>query len=109
MGDKSDTISFIDTRTFTIKMTQKHSVEVNEITWNNANNLFFVTTGQGTVRVYEYPSLQLVNTLKAHTANCYCVEADPTGKYLAVGSADAMVTLWDMKTLGCVKTFSDLT
>ncbi|KAI7877754.1 WD40 repeat-like protein [Lichtheimia hyalospora FSU 10163] len=108
VGDKNDTISFIDTRTCTIIMTQKHTVEVNEIAWNNANDMFFVTTGQGTIRAYEYPSLQLVHSLRGHTANCYCVEADPTSRYLAAGSADALVSLWDMKTFNCVRSFSEL-
>ncbi|KAI8377876.1 WD40-repeat-containing domain protein [Radiomyces spectabilis] len=109
VGDKNDTISIIDTRTNTTVKTQKHNVEVNEIAWNNANNLFFVTTGQGTVKTYEYPSLKLLQSLRGHTANCYCVEADPTGKYLAVGSADALVTLWDTKTFTCQRAFSELT
>ncbi|KAG0164674.1 hypothetical protein DFQ28_000130 [Apophysomyces sp. BC1034] len=109
VGDKSDTISIIDTRTFAILKTQKHNMEVNEIAWNNANNLFYVTTGQGAIKVYEYPSLKLVQSLRGHTANCYCVETDPTNRYLAVGSADALVTLWDMKTYTCVRAFSELT
>ncbi|CAO3631694.1 unnamed protein product [Cunninghamella echinulata] len=108
VGDKNDTISIIDTRTFTISMTQKHNVEVNEIAWNKANNLFFVTTGQGTVKIYEYPALKLLQSLRGHTANCYCVEVDPTCNYLAVGSADALVTLWDIKSSACLRTFSEL-
>ncbi|SAM03480.1 hypothetical protein [Absidia glauca] len=108
VGDKNDTISIIDTRTFTISMTQKHNVEVNEIAWNKANNLFYVTTGQGTVKIYEYPELKLLQSLRGHTGNCYCVEPDPTSNYLAVGSADALVTLWDVKTSVCLRTFSEL-
>ncbi|KAI7848040.1 WD40-repeat-containing domain protein [Circinella umbellata] len=109
VGDKNDTISFIETRTHTIFHTQKHTMEVNEIAWNNANNLFFVTTGQGTIRCYDFPDTKLLYTLRGHTANCYCVEADPTGRYLAAGSADASVTLWDMKTFNCIRSFSELT
>ncbi|KAI9319383.1 WD40-repeat-containing domain protein [Dichotomocladium elegans] len=109
VGDKSDTISFIDTRNNQIIKTQKHSVEVNEIAWNNANDMFFVTTGQGTIRAYEYPSLKLIHSLRGHTANCYCVEADPTSRYLAAGSADALVSLWDMNTFTCIRSFSELT
>ncbi|ORX42784.1 WD40 repeat-like protein [Hesseltinella vesiculosa] len=108
VGDKNDTINIIDTRTYSIAVTQKQSTEVNEITWNGANDLFFVTTGQGTVKIYEYPDIKLLQSLRGHNANCYCVEADPTSKYLAVGSADALVTLWDIKTGVCVRTFSEL-
>ena len=31
------------------------SLKMNEISWNNANNLFFMATGDGTVEVYDYP------------------------------------------------------
>lgn len=67
-----------------------------------------MTTGQGTVKIYEYPALKLLQSLRGHTANCYCVEADPTCNYLAVGSADALVTLWDIKSSVCLRTFSEL-
>ncbi|KAG1054589.1 hypothetical protein G6F46_006063 [Rhizopus delemar] len=109
VGDKNDTISIIDTTTHKIIDNRKHPVEVNEIAWNNANNQFFVTTGQGTIKVYDYPSFELQLNLRGHTANCYCVEADPTSKYLAVGSADALVTLWDTRTFECVRSFEELT
>lgn len=109
VGDKNDTISIIDSRTHKIIDKRKHPFEVNEIAWNNANNQFFVTTGQGTILVYDYPSFELQTNLRGHTANCYCIEADPTSNYLAVGSADALVTLWDTKTFHCVRAFQELT
>ena len=45
---------------------------------------------------------------QAHPGNCICIEFDPTGKYFAVGSADALVSLWDASELACVRTFSRL-
>ena len=102
----------------------------------------------GTVEVLEYPSLQTLQTLVAHTAGCYCIAIDPTGRfllelpqlnrvafflpcslnhlsclirkcltrmgaifwarYLAVGSADALVSLWDVSEMLCVRTFTKL-
>ena len=38
----------------------------------------------GTVEVLEYPSLQTLQTLVAHTAGCYCIAIDPTGRLLLV-------------------------
>lgn len=35
----------------------------------------------GTVEVLEYPSLQTLQTLVAHTAGCYCIAIDPTGRF----------------------------
>eukprot|EP00967_Tisochrysis_lutea_P107593 scaffold166053_cov33-Tisochrysis_lutea.AAC.2 len=47
-------------------------------------------------------------TLVGHTANCYCIEFDPSGDHFAVGGADALVSLWNTKELVCVATFSNL-
>lgn len=55
-----------------------------------------------------YPDLQLQTVLGAHPANCICIEFDPTGKYFATGSVDALVSLWDVEELACVRTFSRL-
>ena len=45
---------------------------------------------------------------QAHPGNCICIEFDPTGSYFAVGSADALVSLWDVNELACLHTFSRL-
>lgn len=42
------------------------------------------------------------------SGNCICIEFDPTSRYFAVGSADALVSLWDVNELACIRTFSRL-
>ncbi|KAI8897950.1 WD40-repeat-containing domain protein [Globomyces pollinis-pini] len=115
VGDKNDRISFIDTRggsdskghTYIIK-TLKNEIETNEISWNYAGDLFFLTTGQGNVKILEYPSLEEAYILSAHTSNCSCITFDPRGRYMATGGADAMVSLWDLENLLCLQTYSRL-
>lgn len=109
VGDKNDKITFIDTRTNQIKFTKDFRYEVNEFTWNLANNLFCVTTGQGNIELYDYPSFEQIATGRGHTSSCYSVEADPSGNYLAAGSADGSVSLWDMESMNCVRSFGKLT
>ncbi|KAF9572104.1 hypothetical protein EC968_010357 [Mortierella alpina] len=108
VGNKDDMISFIDTRTFKIEKTVQFKVEVNELGWNPTGKLFLLTTGQGTVKILDYPSMTELYNLDAHTANCYCLEFDPRGRYLATGSADALVNLWDLEEYVCVRTFGQL-
>nr|CAB3266947.1 THO complex subunit 3-like [Phallusia mammillata] len=108
VGNKEDLVTFIDTKNFKAKAHEQFKVEVNEIAWNNTNDLFFLTTGQGTVQIYSYPDLKHVQSLYGHTANCICIKFDSTGKYFATGSADALVNLWDVAELVCVRTFSRL-
>lgn len=53
----------------------------------------------GTVEVLSYPTLHTLHTLVAHTAGCYCIAIDPTGRCLVKVAP----------CLGyCVRTISDL-
>ncbi|KAI4307793.1 hypothetical protein L6164_030937 [Bauhinia variegata] len=82
--------------------------KVNEIAWNMTGEMFFLTTGNGTVEVLAHPSLRHLDTLMAHTAGCYCIAIDPVGRYFAVGSADSLVSLWDISEMLCARTFTKL-
>ncbi|XP_013406023.1 THO complex subunit 3 [Lingula anatina] len=108
VGNKEDLVTFIDAKTHRSKAEEQFKYEVNEISWNNEGDLFFLTSGQGCIHILSYPDLQHQYVLNAHPANCICIEFDPTGKYFATGSADALVTLWDLEDLVCVRTFSRL-
>lgn len=81
---------------------------MNEISWNNSGDLFFITTGSGTILILNYPNLEEVHSIEAHLANCICLEFDKSGKYFATGAADALASLWDVKTLSCLQTFNRL-
>jgi len=108
VGNKEDVVTFIDTKSHKIKFEQAFKFEVNEISWNNDNDLFFLTSGQGDVHVLSWPQLQPQIVLKAHPAMCITIEFDPTGKYFAVGSSDAMVSIWDAQHLVCLRSISRL-
>ena len=108
VGNKEDLVTFIDFKTQKIVREEPFKFEVNELSWNNANDLFFLTNGQGCIHIHSYPDMELLDVLPAHPGNCICIEFDPTGKYFAVGSADALVSLWDVSELACVRTFSRL-
>jgi len=108
VGNKDDLITFVDVKSQKIRREEQFKFEVNEIAWNKNSDLFFLTNGQGCVHVYHYPEMELQHVLQAHPGNCICIEFDPTGKYFAVGSADALVSLWDVNELACLHTFSRL-
>ncbi|XP_014214100.1 THO complex subunit 3 [Copidosoma floridanum] len=108
VGNKEDLVTFIDARTMKIKIEEQFNFEVNEISWNKDSDTFYLTNGQGCVHILNYPSLELLHVIKAHPGTCICIEFDPTGKYFATGSADALVSLWDADELCCLRTFSRL-
>ena len=70
--------------------------------------MFFITTGLGTILILSYPDLSEAHTIEAHLANCICLEFDKSGRYFATGAADALASLWDVKTLSCLRTFTRL-
>ncbi len=37
-------------------------------------------------------------------SNCISIAMDPTGDLFAVGASDALVTIWDIKNLVCLRT-----
>jgi THO complex subunit 3 len=108
VGNKLDHLTIIDTRKFETIKILKFGFEVNEIAWSKDLNFLFLTTGRGGIEVMSWPSLERTCTLHAHTANCYCVKFSPSGEYFAVGSADALVSLWDVEDLACLRTFGRL-
>uniref|UniRef100_A0ACD5XQX0 Uncharacterized protein n=1 Tax=Avena sativa TaxID=4498 RepID=A0ACD5XQX0_AVESA len=103
-----DELTIVDVRKLKPIHKQKFPYEINEIAWNKTGDMFFITTGLGFVEVVNYPSLDVVCKLNAHTAGCYCIAMDPLDRYFAVGSADSLVSLWNVKELLCIKTFTKL-
>ncbi|MED6112161.1 THO complex subunit 3, variant 2 [Stylosanthes scabra] len=108
VGNRDDELTILDVRKFKPIHRRKFNYEVNEIAWNMTGEMFFLTTGNGTVEVLSYPSLRPLDTLMAHTAGCYCIAIDPVGRYFVVGSADSLVSLWDISEMLCVRTFTKL-
>ena len=67
-----------------------------------------MSTGSGLVKLREWPSLDLLHTIDAHTSACFCLELEPRGNLLAVGGSDAIVSLWDTKEWTCPRTLSKM-
>lgn len=108
VGNKKDIISIIDVRKYKIVGNHKFMYEVNEMAWSKCGNFFLLTTGNGTVEIMSFPKIEKEHQIEAHTGHCYCIEFDPTGRYMATGGADAMVALWELEDLSCVRTFPRL-
>ena len=67
VGNKEDLVTFIDSRTYKVKAERQFKFEVNEISWNMANDLFFLTNGQGCIEV---KSLKLDYASERFDPNC---------------------------------------
>lgn len=93
-------------------MTQmKFSMEINEMAWSPSGDHLIVTTGLGTIEVVQFHdgTLTVTKSLPAHTSNCYCIDFNrSTGDCFAVGSADAVVSIWDFEAMACSRTICRL-
>ena len=49
VGNRDDVVSFVDARTHKVTRTEKYPYEVNEIAWDASGDVFYLTTGLGTV------------------------------------------------------------
>jgi len=108
VGDRTDCVTVLDVRTHKALAVTKFDFEVNEFCWDASGTRFFVTSGQGPVEVLFYPGWTARHSLAAHTGGCYCLALSPAGDTLAVGGADALVTLWDLEELACARTLARL-
>ena len=111
VGNKEDVLTILDVRNNFAQESKKMDFELNESGWNLKNNLFFMTMGKsgiGACRIYDFPSFELLHEVSAHTSSVQCLDFDPKGRYFALGSADALVSLWDLHELTCIKTFGKL-
>jgi THO complex subunit 3 len=63
--------------------------------------LIFLFSASGIQKEKDKP-LEELHCLTAHTGNCICLEFDTTGKYFAVGAADASASIWDVAQLVCL-------
>ena len=75
--------------------TLKFNSEVNEISWSANGNDLAVALGIGIVELYRFVSnsIEKSKTLKAHTADCFCVKFKGND-LLAIGSSDSQISLW---------------
>ncbi|KAJ6084007.1 hypothetical protein N7486_010807 [Penicillium sp. IBT 16267x] len=112
-GPLTDLSSKPGPSTYTALPSHPQPVQTNATTFSNhiASPDFpdlhlFLTTGEGRVKIVSYPSFEPIHTLNAHTSACNAISLAPTGRYLAVGGSDALISLWDTTDWICRRTLS---
>lgn len=104
----AEAVKIIDATTMNVVWEQKFEYEVNAMTWDVSGKKFMLATGQGKMEKFSFDdstgALTHASSHFAHNGGCYCIEMDPTGKYFAMGAADAIVSLWATEELMCYDT-----
>ncbi|PJF17870.1 hypothetical protein PSACC_02300 [Paramicrosporidium saccamoebae] len=107
VGGKDDSLSVINVRTMTVERRRSFAQEINETGWID-NDSILVAKGTGELELVDVATLESRQTVRAHTANCYCIAFEQTRRRFVVGAADALVSVWDAKTLCCERTLARL-
>lgn len=83
---------------------------MNEFAWDKTSSVIFITTAAGSIYVINgnKPQNPPLTILGCHTCPCVCIAIDPLGRYFATGATDALVCLWDVYEMACIRTFSNL-
>eukprot|EP00741_Cyanophora_paradoxa_P020984 tig00021319_g20258.t1 len=105
VGNRDDVVTILDARKLKPVKVIKAENEVNEIKWNRKGDLFFMTKGTY-IDVYKNQSWEKpVSSLQGHTGPVYCLDFSHDGRYLASGGADALVCIWDLTEVICLRTY----
>ncbi|KAI0980835.1 hypothetical protein GJ496_011725 [Pomphorhynchus laevis] len=91
--------------------------EINEFKWDYTGRLLLLTTGLGTILIYDWNEFHNANkseddgflySLNVSASNCICISCDQQLPRFAVGCANSLLFLFDIPELICSKTFSTL-
>ncbi|KAF3905507.1 hypothetical protein ABW20_dc0110076 [Dactylellina cionopaga] len=106
VGRKDNKIKLLDLRQNAVFQTiEEGGDQTFQTTFSHNGTLLLQTHVSGKVVIRSYPSLEIVHSFSAHTAGCYCLDISPSGKYIATGGNDALISLWDTTDWVCVRTF----
>ncbi|CAH0476342.1 unnamed protein product [Peronospora belbahrii] len=110
-----DCITLIDTRKARVVRRVVNPFESFEMQFSKSGFLFVAAghaAGFGTFEIMRVvtekkgnPNLISAHKVTAHAGSCVCLDLHPSGRYLALGGVDSLVSLWDLEELYCTKTF----
>jgi len=100
----------------------QQSVQTNHVAFCWGGDKVFAPTSEGRTRILSYPDFEpLLNVpysdgegdasefaLKGHTSSCITAEMSPTGRWLATGGGDAVISMWDTSKWMCLRTITNM-
>lgn len=98
----------ISRSTNSIVSTHQQPIQTNHIIYSWTGNELFLTGGDGSIKILDSQSMDVLYTFRAHTSSCFSIDYCPDGRYLAVGGTDALVTLWDTSEWLCKRSLDSL-
>ncbi|KAA1473430.1 WD40 repeat-like protein [Dentipellis sp. KUC8613] len=73
---------------------------------HTGDGIILTHSSEHTIRILDYPSLQLYENPAAHVGGCVAATLDPRGRYLASGGHDSIVNIFDLNEWICARTIT---
>lgn len=124
VGNKADRLFVLSPREPTPLAEHQQPVQTNQVAFCWSGNKVFLTTAEGRIRILSYPEFEPVLrldyrqdegagqgqefALTGHTSSCLSAEMQPTGRYLATGGSDSIISLWDTQDWICQRTVTSM-
>lgn len=105
-GKGGDELHLIDVRNnLSLLDNYKYNDHINETSWSKEGDYFYIAAGKsdgkiGIVKLNNY-KMEIVDEIYGHTSSCYCIQVSKNNKYIGVGSADSLVSIWNTKEMIC--------
>ena len=110
VNDAGNKVTFYDNRMWRPISSCQIDQEIDEISWDPLGTFLFVPCANGTVRVYDTSAdtnnmQHPISVMHGHTSNCFCVDFDRRRNHVIIGSSDSLISLWDARSLICLRSF----
>lgn len=119
---QSDKLFFLSPTQSEPISSHQQDIQTNQISFAWTGDKIFAATGDGKTRILTYPGLEPAMhydypmldgesdefVLRGHTSSCTSVELSPTGRWLATGGTDSMISLYETKNWLCSKTITKM-
>lgn len=108
IGLKNDIVKILRASDLEEIISYQETEEVYSISWSSSSELFAVSLGNGNIRIvlFDGSTTSILQTLRGHRTAASCLEFDPSGKFLAVGSNEGIVSIWSLRDWICLRTFT---
>ncbi|GAA5913094.1 hypothetical protein JCM5296_002067 [Sporobolomyces johnsonii] len=101
VGNRSDRLLWVDVEQQTVIKRENMDKETNEVLFSH-NGSLLVTAIEGRACINAFPSNEPVHSVRISPVPTTVMDLDPRGRYLAAGSNDATLTLWETQEWTCV-------
>lgn len=101
VGLASNIVTFVDCLSWKEKSDRKLSFDsnVNQFRWTPDGKRMVFGRGDGSVDIYNWPSLKFSLSFRGNVCASVAVAVDPLARFFAIASLDTTVSVWDSHTI----------